>query len=70
MEQRRRRLPAHWPTRLHLLRASVGQTCDAAGHPEPTGDLRADLIAGLVDLADRVLTASGKHARFTREGDR
>ncbi|WP_130798383.1 TetR/AcrR family transcriptional regulator [Streptomyces otsuchiensis] len=42
----------HWPTRLDLIRASVGQICGAAGHPEPTGDLRADLIAGLSDFAE------------------
>ncbi|MFF5110369.1 TetR/AcrR family transcriptional regulator [Streptosporangium sp. NPDC000509] len=43
---------AHWPTRLDLVRASVGRICDAVDHPEPTGDLRADLIAGLTDFAE------------------
>ncbi len=43
---------AHWPTRLDLMRASVGRICDEADHPEPTGDLRADLVRGLVDFAD------------------
>ncbi|GGO65881.1 TetR/AcrR family transcriptional regulator [Nonomuraea cavernae] len=43
---------AHWPTRLDLVRASVGQICDAMEHPEPTGDLRADLISGLTDFAE------------------
>lgn len=42
----------HWPTRLDLIRASIGQICGAAEHPEPTGDLRADLISALVDFAD------------------
>ncbi|MFE1166326.1 TetR/AcrR family transcriptional regulator [Nocardiopsis sp. NPDC058789] len=43
---------AHWPTRLDLMRASVGRICDETDHPEPTGDLRADLVAGLVDFAE------------------
>jgi|GEM_PF-873458 AcrR family transcriptional regulator len=43
---------AHWPTRLDLVRASVGQICGAAKHPQPTGDLRADLVRELVDFAD------------------
>ncbi|GAA2208249.1 TetR/AcrR family transcriptional regulator [Nonomuraea monospora] len=42
---------AHWPTRLDLVRASVGRICDEVDHPAPTGDLRADLIAGLTDFA-------------------
>ena len=42
---------AHWPTRLDLVRASVGQICGAAEHPPPTGDLRADLVRELVDFA-------------------
>ncbi|MBO0610735.1 TetR/AcrR family transcriptional regulator [Myceligenerans salitolerans] len=42
---------AHWPTRLDLIEASVGQICSASQHPEPTGDLRADLIAELTGLA-------------------
>ena len=42
----------HWPTRLDLVRASVGQICGAAEHPPPTGDLRADLVRDLVDFAD------------------
>lgn len=42
---------AHWPTQLDLVRASVGRICDVAQHPEPTGDLRADLINGLLDFA-------------------
>jgi len=41
---------AHWPTRLDLVRASVDQMCAAVGHPEPTGELRHDLIAGLLDF--------------------
>jgi AcrR family transcriptional regulator len=43
---------AHWPTRLDLMRASVGRICDETDHPEPTGDLRADLVNGLVDFAE------------------
>jgi AcrR family transcriptional regulator len=43
---------AHWPTRLDLVRASVNQLCGAAQHPEPTGDLRADLVRELIDFAD------------------
>jgi AcrR family transcriptional regulator len=43
---------AHWPTRLDLVRASVGQICGAAEHPPPTGDLRADLVRELVGFAD------------------
>ncbi len=43
---------AHWPTRLDLIRASVGQLCDSADHPPPTGDLRADLVRELLDFAD------------------
>ncbi|MFI7454899.1 TetR/AcrR family transcriptional regulator [Nonomuraea sp. NPDC049714] len=42
----------HWPTRLDLVRASVGQICGAAEHPRPTGDLRADLVRELLDFAD------------------
>lgn len=42
---------AHWPTRLNLIEASVGQICSAAQHPEPTGDLRTDLIAEVTGLA-------------------
>jgi AcrR family transcriptional regulator len=42
----------HWPTRLDLVRASVGQICGAAQHPAPTGDLRADLVRDLLDFAD------------------
>lgn len=42
---------AHWPTQLDLVRASVGQICGAAEHPEPTGDLHADVIRELVDFA-------------------
>ncbi|MEU5907717.1 TetR/AcrR family transcriptional regulator [Micromonospora sp. NPDC047527] len=41
---------AHWPTRLDLVRASVDQMCAAVGHPQLTGDLRHDLIAGLLDF--------------------
>ena len=41
----------HWPTRLDLMRASVGRICDETDHPAPTGDLRADLVDGLVDFA-------------------
>lgn len=41
----------HWPTRLDLIEASVGQICSTSSHPEPTGDLRADLIAELTGLA-------------------
>jgi len=43
---------SHWPTRLDLIRASIEQICDAADHPSPTGDLRADLRAALADFAD------------------
>ena len=43
---------AHWPTRLDLVRASVGQICDASEHPLPTGDLNADLVRELVSFAD------------------
>ncbi|WP_433792656.1 TetR/AcrR family transcriptional regulator [Actinoplanes sp. CA-252034] len=42
---------AHWPTRLDLVRAAIEQICDAAHHPAPTGDLHADLRAGLHDFA-------------------
>jgi AcrR family transcriptional regulator len=42
---------AHWPTRLDLVRAAIEQICDAAHHPAPTGDLHADLLAGLRDFA-------------------
>jgi len=44
-------LYAHWPTRLDLVRAAVLHICDAAQHPLPTGDLRADLVHGLLDFA-------------------
>jgi AcrR family transcriptional regulator len=43
---------AHWPTRLDLIRAAVGQICGAAEHPKPTGDVRTDLILGLTDFAE------------------
>jgi AcrR family transcriptional regulator len=43
---------AHWPTRLDLIRASVGQLCDAMEHPPPTGDLRRDLVRDLTDFAE------------------
>ncbi|GLU48372.1 TetR/AcrR family transcriptional regulator [Nocardiopsis ansamitocini] len=43
---------AHWPTRLDLMRASVGKICDETDHPAPTGDLRTDLVHGLVDFAE------------------
>ncbi|MER7575117.1 TetR/AcrR family transcriptional regulator [Streptomyces sp. NPDC126514] len=43
---------AHWPARLDLVRASVGQICGTAEHAQPTGDLRADLIRELLDFAD------------------
>lgn len=42
---------AHWPTQLDLVRDSVGRICAASEHPEPTGDLRADLVRELVDFA-------------------
>ncbi|WP_326553869.1 TetR/AcrR family transcriptional regulator [Micromonospora sp. NBC_01813] len=42
---------AHWPTRLDLVSASIEQICDTAQHPAPTGDLRADLRASLLDFA-------------------
>ncbi|WP_168220837.1 TetR/AcrR family transcriptional regulator [Streptomyces sp. RFCAC02] len=42
---------AHWPTRLDLIRASVGQICGTTEHAPPTGDLRADLIRELLDFA-------------------
>lgn len=41
----------HWPTRLDLVREAVDRICDEAHHPEPTGDLRADLISALEDFA-------------------
>lgn len=41
----------HWSTRLDLVRDAVDLICDEAHHPEPTGDLRADLIAALEDFA-------------------
>jgi AcrR family transcriptional regulator len=43
---------AHWPTKLDLITASIDQICDEADHPAPTGDLRADLRAALLDFAD------------------
>jgi AcrR family transcriptional regulator len=43
---------AHWPTRLDLVRASVGQICDASEHPLPSGDLHADLVRELVYFAE------------------
>lgn len=42
---------AHWPTRLDLVGAAVGTICDESQHPEPSGDLRADLVLGLTDFA-------------------
>lgn len=41
----------HWPTRLDLVREAIDRICDEAHHPEPTGDLRADLITALEDFA-------------------
>lgn len=41
----------HWPTRTDLVRDAVDRICDEAHHPEPTGDLRADLLTGLADFA-------------------
>ncbi len=41
----------HWPTRLDLIRDAVAQICDEAHHPEPSGDLRTDLVVGLTDFA-------------------
>lgn len=41
----------HWPQRIDLVREAVDRICDEADHPEPTGDLRADLIAALSDFA-------------------
>ncbi len=41
----------HWPQRIDLVRDAVDRICDEAHHPEPTGNLRADLIAGLADFA-------------------
>lgn len=46
----------HWPTRLDLVREAVDRICDEAHHPEPTGDLRADLIAALDDFATDLST--------------
>jgi AcrR family transcriptional regulator len=43
---------AHWPTRLDLVRDAVDRMCDETEHPAPTGDLRADLVAGLTDFAE------------------
>jgi AcrR family transcriptional regulator len=42
---------AHWPQRIDLVRDAVDRICDAAHHPEPTGDLRGDLISALTDFA-------------------
>ncbi|WP_285474984.1 TetR/AcrR family transcriptional regulator [Actinoplanes sp. NBRC 101535] len=42
---------AHWPSRLDLVRAAIEHICDAADHPAPTGDLRADLRTALLDFA-------------------
>ena len=42
---------SHWPTRLDLIRDAVDQICDAADHPEPSGELRVDLVMGLTDFA-------------------
>ncbi|MBE1875552.1 TetR/AcrR family transcriptional regulator [Myceligenerans pegani] len=53
---------AHWPTRLDLIEASVGQICSTSQHPEPTGDLRADLIAELTGLAEAL--TEGQLARI------
>lgn len=41
----------HWPTRVDLVRDAVDRICDESEHPEPTGDLRADLVAALTDFA-------------------
>ncbi|MBN9153957.1 MAG: TetR/AcrR family transcriptional regulator [Microbacterium sp.] len=49
---------AHWPTRLDLVRDAVDRICDESSHPVPTGDLRADLVAGLRDFADDLSTGS------------
>jgi AcrR family transcriptional regulator len=43
---------AHWPTRLDLVRASIGRLCDEADHPASTGNLHADLRVSLLDFAD------------------
>lgn len=51
----------HWPTRLDLVREAVDRICDEAHHPEPTGDLRADLIAALEDFASDL--SAGRLAR-------
>lgn len=53
---------AHWPTRLDLIEASVGQICSASEHPDPSGDLRADLIAELTGLAEAL--TEGQLARI------
>lgn len=61
---------AHWPTRFDLVRASIDRICDEAEHPAPTGDLRVDLRAGLLDFAhdlseghlDRLLAGVVEHA--------
>lgn len=42
---------AHWPQRIDLVKSAVDQICDVAHHPKPTGDLRADLRASLLDFA-------------------
>lgn len=42
---------AHWPARLDLIRDAVEHVCDQAHHPAPTGNLRADLRAALLDFA-------------------
>jgi len=44
-------LYTHWPTRLDLIAAAIDQICDADHHSAPTGDVRADLNAALLDFA-------------------
>lgn len=43
----------HWPTRHHLLRAAFGHVGEARHH-EPTGDLRADLVAELTNFREEI----------------
>lgn len=45
-------LYSHWPTRFDLVSDAVVQICASADHPEPTGDLRSDLVRELVEFGD------------------
>ncbi|MDO7881861.1 TetR/AcrR family transcriptional regulator [Salinibacterium soli] len=52
----------YWPQRLDLVRDAVDLICDEAHHPQPTGDLRADLLVALEDFAADLST--GRLARI------